>query len=101
MALMDKAQLKEFIKTNNIKTAEDIQVALRDMFKDTLQGMLEAELDSDLGYIKHDEAGKNWARQQGRLGYVDRRDRILQILADRPERPQKPWRPRYPDHQYR
>jgi len=53
---MDKAQLKELIKTNNIKTTEDIQTALRDMFKDTLQEILEAELDSDLGYIKHDDA---------------------------------------------
>ena len=58
MALMDKAQLKEFIKTNNIKSAEDIQAALKDLFKDTLQEMLEAELDSDLGYTKHDDAGK-------------------------------------------
>jgi len=56
MTLMDKAQLKELIKTNNIKTTEDIQTALRDMFKDTLQEILEAELDSDLGYIKHDDA---------------------------------------------
>ena len=58
MALMDKAQLKEFIKTNNIKTAEDIQIALRDLFKDTLQEMLEAELDTDLGYAKNEDAAK-------------------------------------------
>lgn len=60
MTLMDKAQLKELIKTNNIKTTEDIQTALRDMFKDTLQEILEAELDSDLGYIKHDDAADQW-----------------------------------------
>lgn len=58
MALMDKAQLKEFIKANNIKTTEDIQTVLRDLFKDTLQEMLEGELDDDLGYTKHDDAGK-------------------------------------------
>lgn len=58
MALMDKAQLKEFIKANNIKTTDDIQTVLRDLFKDTLQEMLEAELDDDLGYTKHDDAGK-------------------------------------------
>jgi len=55
---MDKAQLKEFIKANNIKTTDDIQTVLRDLFKDTLQEMLEAELDDDLGYTKHDDAGK-------------------------------------------
>jgi putative transposase len=50
---MDKAQQKEFIKTNNIKTAEDIQTALRDLIKDTMQEMMEAEHESDLGYVKH------------------------------------------------
>ena len=58
MALMDKAQLREFIKANNIKTTDDIQTVLKDLFKDTLQEMLEAELDDDLGYTKHDDAGK-------------------------------------------
>lgn len=43
MALMDKAQIKEFIKTNNIKSAEDIQSALKDLFKETLQEMLPAK----------------------------------------------------------
>jgi transposase-like protein len=55
---MDKSQLREFIKSNNIKTAEDIQTTLRDLFKDTLQEMLEAELETDLGYSKHDDANK-------------------------------------------
>ena len=58
MALMDKAQLREFIKVNNIKTTDDIQTVLKDLFKDILQEMLEAELDNDLGYTKHDDAGK-------------------------------------------
>ncbi len=36
MALMEKAQLREFIKENNLKTTEDIQNALKEMFKSTL-----------------------------------------------------------------
>lgn len=46
--------LKEFIAQNNIQTAQDIQVALRDMFKDTLQEMLEAELTTQIGHEKYE-----------------------------------------------
>jgi transposase-like protein len=56
---MDKKQLREFIKENNIKTAADIQNALKDMFKDALQEILEAELDDDLGYAKNDTENKD------------------------------------------
>lgn len=59
MGLMDKKQLREFIKENNIKTAADIQNALKDMFRDALQEMLEAELDDDLGYAKNDTENKD------------------------------------------
>ena len=59
MGLMDKKQLREFIKENNIKTAADIQNALKEMFKDTLQEMLEAELDDSLGYTKNDTENKD------------------------------------------
>jgi len=59
MGLMDKKQLREFIKENNIKTATDIQNALKDMFKGALQEILEAELDDDLGYAKNDTDNKD------------------------------------------
>lgn len=51
--------LRAFIKDNNLKTAEDVQNALRDMFAGTLQEMLETEMDQNLGYEKHDDANKN------------------------------------------
>lgn len=46
--------LQEFIAQNNINTAQDIQEALKDMFKDTLQEMLEAEMTTQLGYNKYE-----------------------------------------------
>jgi len=58
MGLMDKKQLREFIKENNIKTAGDIQNTLKELFKDTLQEMLEAELEDSLGYAKNDSDNK-------------------------------------------
>jgi len=43
------------IEAYDIKTALDLQDALKDLFGGTLQGMLEAELDEELGYEKHEK----------------------------------------------
>lgn len=51
-------QVKAFIKDNDLKTMADVQSALKELFADTLQEMLEAELDHELGYTKHDVANK-------------------------------------------
>lgn len=51
-------QVKAFIKDNDLKTMADVQSALKELFADTLQEMLEAELDHELGYVKHDVANK-------------------------------------------
>jgi transposase-like protein len=55
---ISKDVLRAFIKENNLKTAEDVQHALRDIFSGTLQEMLEAEMDQNLGYEKHDDINK-------------------------------------------
>lgn len=49
-----KEFIKQFIASNNIKSAMDIENALKDMFKDTLQGMLEAEMTNHLGHEKYE-----------------------------------------------
>jgi putative transposase len=54
MGLWSKEQLRQFIKENKLVTAQDAQNALKDLFAETLQEMLEAELDTYLGYEKHD-----------------------------------------------
>ncbi|MEG6617635.1 transposase, partial [Peptococcaceae bacterium 1198_IL3148] len=41
------------------RSVEEIQEKLRDLFKDTLQEIFEAEMDEHLGYEKHDPAGNN------------------------------------------
>jgi len=53
-----KEQLRAFIRENGLASAEDAQQALKELFKDTLQEMLEAELETDLGYAKNEKAGK-------------------------------------------
>lgn len=58
MGLWSKEQLRQFIKENKLVTAQDAQNALKDLFAQTLQEMLEAELDTHLGYEKHDVQSK-------------------------------------------
>lgn len=58
MGLWTKEQLRSFIKENNLVTAQDAQNALKDLFAETLQEMLEAEMDTHLGYSKHDLQNK-------------------------------------------
>lgn len=58
MGLWSKEQLRAFIKDNKLVTAEDAQNALKELFAETLQEMLEAEMDTHLGYEKHEVKAK-------------------------------------------
>lgn len=58
MSLLTKEQLRGFIKENNLQTVPDIYNALKELFKDTLQEMLEAELSTNLGYEKYEKKDK-------------------------------------------
>lgn len=58
MELWTKEQLRTFIKENKLVTAQDAQNALKELFAETLQEMLEAELDTHLGYEKHEVKAK-------------------------------------------
>lgn len=58
MGLWTKEQLRSFIKENKLVTAQDAQNALKELFAETLQEMLEAELDTHLGYEKHEVKAK-------------------------------------------
>lgn len=53
MGLLSKEQLRQFIKENDFKSPEDIQAALKEVFASTMQEMLEAEMETHLGYAKH------------------------------------------------
>ncbi|MDQ0090889.1 transposase-like protein [Paenibacillus anaericanus] len=58
MGLWTKQQLREFIKENKLVSAQDAQNALKELFAETLQEMLEGEMDTHLGYQKHDMQNK-------------------------------------------
>lgn len=58
MSLLTKEQIRALIKERNMKTTNDISSMLKDLFGETLQEMLEAEMDTTLGYSKNDTGGK-------------------------------------------
>lgn len=87
MSLMSKEQLKQWIKEKNMQSVEDIQSALKELFAETLQEMLEAELETSLGYAKHDT--KNKKTTNSRNGYSKKKVRSeygdvdIQVPRDR------------------
>ncbi|MCP1312698.1 IS256 family transposase [Paenibacillus tyrfis] len=65
--LLSKQELRQFVKEHNFQSTEDIQRTLKELFADVLQEALEAELDTHLGYEKHDV--KNKQTRNSRNGY--------------------------------
>ena len=74
MPIIPKDQLKALIKEYNLKDPKDIQEMLKKLFGDTLQEMLEAELDHELGYTKYDY--KNKQTDNSRNGYSFKNSKI-------------------------
>ena len=44
--------MREFVRSQNFTSTEDIMAATKDMFKDVLQQVMECELADELGYEK-------------------------------------------------
>ena len=79
--------LANFIKDNDIKTADDLNVAFREMYQDVVQVMLENEMSNHLGFDKNSKAPKETNNR--RNGYSDKKVRstfgelLLSIPRDR------------------
>lgn len=79
------ALAKELAK--GCRTVEDVQEKLKNIFKDTLQEIFEAEMDDHLGYEKHDPAGNNTGNSRNGYGKKSIKTRFgkteLEIPRDR------------------
>ena len=62
-----KAFINSLIEHYQPEDAQDVQEMLKDLLGDTLQGMLEAEMDEKLGYTKYDYRNKD--TDDSRNGY--------------------------------
>jgi hypothetical protein len=45
MSKLPKELLKDYVKTQNFSTTEEVLSAMKEMFKDVVQEVLEAEMD--------------------------------------------------------
>ena len=67
MAKIDRDKLKELIKEQGLKDMSDVNQFIKDLMAETIQSMLQAELDQELGYSKYDY--KNKQTDNSRNGY--------------------------------
>lgn len=87
MSQAKKEVIGNLIEMYNIKSAKDLQDALKDLLGDTLQEMLEVELSEELGYEKYE--GTKEPKRNYRNGYKTKRVKSsageveLQIPQDR------------------
>lgn len=58
MELVPKEQIRQYIEECNLKDLSDVQAMIKDLFASTMQEMFEAEMDTHLGYAKHDMKDK-------------------------------------------
>ncbi len=71
MSTLPKEVLRQMIKGNDLKSVGDIHSFLKDLFKDSIQEMLEAELEICLGYSKNEKKAK--ATDNTRNGYSSKK----------------------------
>ena len=62
-----KSFINGLIEHYKPESAQDVKDMLKDLLGDTLQGLLEAEMDDELGYSKYDYANKD--TDNSRNGY--------------------------------
>ncbi len=81
-----KKLVQEFLQSGDFKTANDVHDALKDLFKDALQEMLNAELTEHLGYEKNEYCeGKDNYRNgySSKIVHSSEGDLTLDIPRDR------------------
>ncbi|OIQ55874.1 hypothetical protein MOTE_23740 [Moorella thermoacetica] len=79
-----KEQLRAFIKENNLVTVQEAQEAVKALFGQLIEEMLEAELDHELGYSRYDYRNKKTDNMMN--GHTKKRLNLNLVL----------WRSRFP-----
>ena len=67
MSTLTKEQVKEIVRSNNFQSVNEISEYLKDIFRDLIQEILEAEIEITLGYANNDN--KNKETENSRNGY--------------------------------
>ena len=75
-----KAFINSLLEHYKPNDAHDVQEMLKDLLGDTLQGMLEAEMDEKLGYSKYDYQNKD--TDDSRNGYSKKNQTDISNIED-------------------
>ena len=66
-----KELIKELIKEFDLKDTNDISSMFRELMGDTIQEMLNSELDEELGYEKYNQSNKK--TENSRNGFSEKK----------------------------
>lgn len=55
MAKAPEKIMREFVRSQNFTSTDEVMTAMKDMFKDILQEVMECELADELGYEKNEK----------------------------------------------
>ena len=69
--LLDKKELKDFLKKNPIKSKDELNDVLKQLNKQVIEAMLEGELTHELGYEQNDKSEKE--TENRRNGYSSKK----------------------------
>ena len=80
MAKAPTEMMREFVRSQNFTSTDEVMTAMKDMFKDILQEVMECELADELGYEKsertsNDECGNK--SKNYRSGFSERTNPAL------------------------
>ena len=78
--LMNKRKelIKELIKEFDLKVTNDISSMFRELMGDTIQEMLNSELDEELGFEKYDQSNKK--TENSRNGFSEKSMRSNMVM---------------------
>ena len=59
MAKAPAEMMREFVRSQNFTSTDEVMTAMKDMFKDILQEVMECELADELGYEKSERTSND------------------------------------------
>ena len=75
--MQDKKDLTIKDLAKQCRTMDDISDKLKEIFKDTLQEVFEAEMNEHLGYEKHSSKGDKSGNSRNGCGTIDRNFQVF------------------------
>ena len=64
--MIPKEVIKELIKEHKFNNTKEVMSTIKEMFRDVLQEIMEAEIETELGYEKHERQSTNEAQESSK-----------------------------------